>query len=218
LHELVRVLSLTLLITSFFAVESRSLKRAIGAYVAQALVMVAVIACFATRHPSLWLWVATALVTKVGLVSWMLHRAARRGEDREVAPYVGTLASAFLIAAIALIGYRLVHANAWLLAPTPLAQLEPYRTNVAVSLTLLFIGGYAVLTRRDAIKVVIGVCLIENGAHLSLVSLAYEMRETVLIGIVTDVVLAVFLLLHMVRGIEEQLGSRDTTRLKALRW
>lgn len=218
MNELVRILALTLLITSFFAVESRSLKRAIGAYMAQALVMVAVIACFAVRHPGLWPWAATALVTKFGLVSWMLRRAVRSGEDREVAPYVGTLVSVVLIAAIALIGYRMVHAYAWMLAPTPLAELEPYRTNVAVALTLLFIGGYAVLTRRDAIKVVIGVCLIENGAHLSLVSLAYEMRETVLIGIVTDVVLAVFLLLHLVHGIEQQLGSRDTSRLRALRW
>jgi hydrogenase-4 component E len=218
MNELVRTLALTLLITSFFAVESRSLRRAIGAYLLQALVMVAVIVCFAVRHPGLWPWAATALVTKVGLVSWMLHRAAQLGEDREVAPYVGTLVSAVLIAAIALVGYRLVHAYAWLLAPTPLAEQEPYRTNVAVALTLLFIGGYAVLTRRDAIKVVIGVCLIENGAHLSLVSLANEMRETVLIGIVTDVVLAVFLLLHLIHGIEVQLGSRDTTRLRALRW
>jgi len=218
MNELERTLALTLLITSFFAVESRSLRRAIGAYLLQALVMVAVIVCFAVRHPGLWPWAATALVTKVGLVSWMLHRAAQLGEDREVAPYVGTLVSAVLIAAIALVGYRLVHAYAWLLAPTPLAEQEPYRTNVAVALTLLFIGGYAVLTRRDAIKVVIGVCLIENGAHLSLVSLANEMRETVLIGIVTDVVLAVFLLLHLIHGIEVQLGSRDTTRLRALRW
>ena len=218
MNELVRTLALTLLITSFFAVESRSLRRAIGAYLLQALVMVAVIVCFAVRHPGLWPWAATALVTKVGLVSWMLHRAAQLGEDREVAPYVGTLVSAVLIAAIALVGYRLVHAYAWLLAPTPLAEQEPYRTNVAVALTLLFIGGYAVLTRRDAIKVVIGVCLIENGAHLSLVSLANGMRETVLIGIVTDVVLAVFLLLHLIHGIEVQLGSRDTTRLRALRW
>jgi hydrogenase-4 component E len=218
MNDLVRILALTLLITSFFAVESRSLKRAISAYTGQALVMVAIIVCFAIRHPGLWPWAVTALVTKVGLVTWMLHRAARLGEDREVEPYVGTLVSVVLIAAIALVGYRLVHAYAWLLAPTPLAELEPYRTNVAVALTLLFIGGYAVLTRRDAIKVVIGVCMIENGAHLSLVSLAYEMRETVLIGIVTDVVLAVFLLLHLVHGIEQQLGSRDTSRLRELRW
>ena len=216
--DLVRTLALTLLLTSFFAVESRSLKRAIGAYVLQALVMVSVIALFATRHPGLWPWAATALVTKVGLVSWMLFRAARRGDDREVAPFVGALVSAVLIAAIALAGYRLVHTHVWLFAPTPLAEQEPYRTNVAVALTLLFVGGYAVLTRRDAIKVVIGVCMIENGAHLSLVSLANEMRETVLIGIVTDVVLAVLLLLYLIHGIEQQLGSRDTARLRALRW
>lgn len=218
MNELVRTLSLTLLLTSFFAVESRSLKRAIVAYAAQALVMVSVIACFATRHENLWPWAATALVTKFGLVTWLLLRAARHGEDREVAPFVGTLASAVLIAAIALIGYRVVHTHVWLLAPTPLAEAEPYRTNVAVALTLLFVGVYAVLTRRDAIKVVIGVCLIENGAHLSLVSLANSMRETVLIGIVTDVVLAVLLLLYLIRGIEQQFGSRDTARLRALRW
>jgi hydrogenase-4 component E len=216
--DLVRTLALTLLLTSFFAVESRSLKRSIGAYVIQALVMVSVIAIFATRHPGLWPWAATALVTKVGLVSWMLFRAARHGDDREVAPFVGALVSAVLIAGIALVGYRLVHTHVWLFAPTPLAELEPYRTNVAVALTLLFVGGYAVLTRRDAIKVVIGVCMIENGAHLSLVSLANEMRETVLIGIVTDVVLAVLLLLYVIHGIEQQLGSRDTARLRSLRW
>jgi hydrogenase-4 component E len=131
---------------------------------------------------------------------------------------VGALVSAVLIAGIALVGYRLVHTHVWLFAPTPLAEQEPYRTNVAVALTLLFVGGYAVLTRRDAIKVVIGVCMIENGAHLSLVSLANEMRETVLIGIVTDVVLAVLLLLYVIHGIEQQLGSRDTARLRSLRW
>lgn len=216
--DLVRTLALTLLLTSFFAVESRSLRRSIAAYALQALVMVAVIACFATVHPRLWPWAATALVTKAGLISWMLFRAARRGDDREVAPFVGALASGVLIAVIALVGYRLVHQYVWVLAPTPLAEQEPYRTNVAVALTLLFVGGYAVLTRRDAIKVVIGVCMIENGAHLSLVSLANEMRETVLFGIVTDVVLAALLLLYVIHGIEEQLGSRDTAQLRTLRW
>jgi hydrogenase-4 component E len=216
--DLVRTLSLTLLLTSFLAVESRSLRRAILAYMGQALVMVAVIASFATVHPGLWLWAVTAFVTKFGLISWMLHRAVQTGSDREVEPYVGMGFSAALIAALALVGYQFIHSHASFLAPTPLAEQEPYRTNVAVALTLLFVGSYAVLTRRDALKVVIGVCLMENGAHLSLVSLATGMRETVLIGIVTDVVVAVFLLLHLVRGIEERLGTRDTAELRALRW
>ena len=218
MNDAMRILALTLLLTSFLAVESASVRRAIVAYMAQALVMVAVIAGFATLHPGLWLWAGTALVTKFGLISWMLFRATRIGEDREAKPYIGAFVSALLIGALALASYQFIHAHASFLAPTPLAEREPYRTNMAVALTLLFVGGYAVLTRRDAIKVVIGVCMIENGAHLSLVSLAYAMRETVLIGIVTDVVLAVFLLLHLVRGMEDQLGTRDTARLRELRW
>jgi hydrogenase-4 component E len=218
MEGLVRTLSLTLLLTSFVAVESRVLRRALAAYVAQAAVMVAIIAAFATRHPDLWLWAATAFVTKLALISWLLHRAVQTGDGHEVEPFVGPVPSAALVGVLALAVWSLVHRHVAFLAPTPLAEQEPYRTNVAVALTLLFVGLYAVLTRRDALKVVIGVCLIENGAHLSLVSLATGMRETVLIGVVTDVVLAVFLLLHLVAGLEARLGTRDTARLRELRW
>lgn len=218
MEGLIRSLSLMLILTSFVAVESRGLRRALAAYVTQATVMVALIAAFASRHPALWVWAATAFVTKLLLVSWLLRRSIRPGDEREVAPYVGTGPSAVLVALLALAVYQLVHRNAAFLAPTTLAELEPYRTNVAVSLTLLCTGVYAVLTRRDAFKIVLGVCLMENGAHLSLVSLAPGMHETVLIGIVTDVVVAVFLLLHLAGGIEARLGTRDTGRLRALRW
>ena len=217
MDSLVRALALSLLVTSFLAVESRGLRRAVAAYGAQALLMVGIIACFASWHPRLWVWAATALVTKFGLITWMLRREARAGDDREVAPRVGAWASMAVIGALALAAYSFVHTHAWALAPTPLAGQEPYRTNVAVALTLLVVGLYAVLTRRDGLKVVIGVCLIENGAHLSLVSLAPGMQETVLIGVVTDVVVAVYLLLHLVRGIADELGSRDTDALRELR-
>ena len=218
MNDLVRTLAMTLLLTSFFAVESRSIKRAIHAYMAQALVMVALIACFATRHPGLWVWAATALITKFGLISWMLRRAAAEGDDREVEPWLGTVPSGAFMALLALVSFQVIHFSAAAFMPNALGAVEPYRTNVSVALTLLFVGGYAVLTRRDALKVVIGVCMIENGAHLSLVTLANGMRETVLIGVVTDVVLAVFLLLHLTRGIESHLHTRDTTRLRELRW
>ena len=88
MQDLVRTLALTLLLTSFLTVESRGMGRALLAYMAQALVMVAVIASFATLHPRLWVWVVTAFVTKFGLISWMLHRTIRAGDPRETPPYV----------------------------------------------------------------------------------------------------------------------------------
>jgi len=213
----IRTLSLAMILTSFVAVESRSLRRALTAYMAQALVMVAVIACFATYHTPLALWAVTAFVTKFGLISWLLFRALKGGDDAEVPARTGPLVSAMIVGAVAVACYQAVHANVAFLAPTPEAQAEPFRTNVAVSLTLVAVGIYAIITRRDALKIVIGVCLIENGAHLSLVTLATRMHETVLVGIVTDVVLAVYLLLILIRGIEERLGTRDTSRLVVLR-
>ncbi len=215
MEALIRTLSLTLILTSFVVVEVRSLRRALVAYMVQALVMVAIIACFAAYHPALWIWAATAFLTKFALVSWMLSRSLQ-GADRECPPLVGPLTSGLIVAALAAASYSLLHHFATFLATTPLAQQEPFRTNVAVSLTLLFVGLYAIVTRRDAIKVVLGVCLMENGAHLSLVSLAATLRETVLIGVTTDVVVAVYLLLFLVRGIEARLGSRDTSRLVTL--
>ncbi len=217
MESVIRTLSLAMILTSFVAVEARSLRRAIVAYMGQALMMVAVIGCFATLHPPLALWAVTAFVTKFALISWLLFRALRGGEDAEVPAHPGPMLSAIIVGALAVASYQLVHQHAGFLAPTPEAQAEPFRTNVAVALTLVAVGIYAIVTRRDALKVVIGVCLIENGAHLSLVTLATRMHETVLVGIVTDVVLAVFLLLVIIRGAAERLGTRDTARLSELR-
>jgi hydrogenase-4 component E len=217
MEDLIRTLSLGMILTSFVAVESRSLRRALYAYMAQALLMVAVIAAFATYHEALAVWAATALVTKFGIVSWLLFRAVSRGDETECPPRVGPVASAVIVGVIAVMAYQLVHRNVSFLAPTPAAEVEPFRTNVAVALTLVAVGIYAIVSRRDALKVVLGVCLIENGAHLSLVTLATTMRETVLAGVATDVVVAVVLLLYLIRGIEERIGSRDTGRLTLLR-
>jgi hydrogenase-4 component E len=87
-----------------------------------------------------------------------------------------------------------------------------------VALTVFVLGLYAILSRRDAIKTVIGLCLLENAVHLSLVSLAPGLKETALIGIATEVVVTVYLLLYIIAGIREKLGTTDTFALSELHW
>lgn len=216
--ETIRVLSLALILTSFAAIELRNLRGALLAYMLQALLLVAIIFVFATIHPPLFLWGITALLTKFAIISWLLGQSIHQGEPQEYPPLIELLPSVFIIGLLALATYRLTHTYTTFLAPTKLATQEPFRTNIAVSLTVFLIGLYGILTRRDAIKVVIGLCLMENGAHLSLVSLAPGVRETVLIGIVTDVVIAVWLLVYLINGIRRQFGSTDSFRLSELRW
>jgi len=216
--DLIETLSLTLVITSVAAVEMRRLKFSIIAYLCQALLIVALLLSFASVNHALYWWAATALVTKAILTPWFLFRAIRGVDDRELKPVIGFGPSVVIVAVLMITFFRLAHGKVALLAPTGLAQLEVFRTNLAVASTVFALGLYAVLTRRDAIKTVIGLCLLENGVHLSLVSLAPGLSETALFGVATEVVVTVFLLLYVIGGVRQVFGTTDTFRLRELRW
>jgi hydrogenase-4 component E len=215
---LIETLSLTLVITSVAAVEMRRLKFSIIAYLCQALLIAGLLLSFASVNKALYWWAATALVTKAVLTPWFLFRAIRGVDDRELKPVIGFGPSAVIVALLMMSFFRLTHGKVALFAPTALGQLDVFRTNLAVASTVFALGLYAVLTRRDAIKAVIGLCLLENGVHLSLVSLAPSLPETALFGVATEVVVTVFLLLYVIGGVRQVFGSTDTFRLRELRW
>jgi hydrogenase-4 component E len=215
---LIETLSLTLVITSVAAVEMRRLKFSIVAYLCQALLIVGLLLSFASVNKALYWWAAIALLTKAVLTPWFLFRAIRGVDDRELKPVIGFVPSAVIVALLMMSFFHLTHGKVALLAPTGMAQLEVFRTNLAVASTVFALGLYAVLTRRDAIKAVIGLCLLENGVHLSLVSLAPSLPETALFGVATEVVVTVFLLLYVIGGVRQVFGSTDTFLLRELRW
>ena len=216
--SLIETLSLSMLITSVAAVEMRRLRLSAVAYLCQALLMVGLLASFAAVNPALYWWAATALLTKVVLTPWFLFRALRGADDRELKPLIGFGPSVIVAALLMLSFFHLTHSRAAWLAPSELARLEIFRTNLAVASTVFALGLYAVLARRDAVKAVIGLCLLENGVHLSLVSLAPGLPETALFGVATEVVVTVFLLLYVIGGVRQEFGSTDTFRLSELRW
>ncbi len=215
---LIETLSLTLVITSVAAVEMRRLKFSIVAYLCQALLIVGLLLSFASVNRALYWWAATALVTKAVLTPWFLFRAIRGLDDHELKPVIGFGPSALIVALLMISFFRLTHSGVALLAPSGMGQLGVFRTNLAVASTIFALGLYAVLTRRDAIKAVIGLCLLENGVHLSLVSLAPGLPETALFGVATEVVVTAFLLLYVIGGVRQAFGSTDTFRLRELRW
>jgi len=215
---LIETLSLTLVITSLAAVEMRRLKFSIVAYLCQALLIVALLLSFASVNHALYWWAATALLTKAILTPWFLLRAIRGVDDHELKPVIGFGPSVLIVALLMITFFRLAHSKVALLAPSGLAQLGVFRTNLAVASTVFALGLYAVLTRRDAVKAVIGLCLLENGVHLSLVSLAPGLSETALFGVATEVVVTVFLLLYVIGGVRQVFGTTDTFKLRELRW
>jgi hydrogenase-4 component E len=214
--DLIQTLSMVVVITSVIAVETRRLRYAAVAYSIQALLIVALLLSFAAMNPALYWWAATALVTKAILTPYFLFRHIGTKGDREVKPLIGFGPSVVVAAALMMGFYRLAHSQVGLLAPTAMAQQEVFRVNLAVAATVFALGLYCVLTRRDAVKTVIGLCLLENGVHLSLVSLAPELSETALFGVATEVVVTVFLLLYVIAGVRQESGTTDSFKLREL--
>ncbi len=215
--NLIESLSLIMVVTSVAAVEMRRLRLSAVAYLCQALLMVGLLVAFGAVNRSLYWWAGTAFVTKAILTPWFLFRSLRGIDDRELKPVIG-LGPSVIVACLLMLGFfQLTHGQSTLLAPTGMAQLEVFRTNLAVASTIFALGLYAVLTRRDAVKTVIGLCLLENAVHLSLVSLAPELSETAVFGVASEVVVTVFLLLYVIGGVRQEFGTTDTLQLRELR-
>lgn len=214
---LIQTLSLLMLLTSFAAVEARNLRHATVAYLAQALLICGLLFAYSVQNEALILWAVTALITKAILVPLFLWHATA-GAEQEAKPLIGFGPSAVLLIALVAAMYKFTHMHAGLFVDPSSPIIVVAETNLAVGFTVFVLGLYAILTRRDAIKTVIGLCLLENGVHLSLVSLAPGIKETALAGIATEVVVTVYLLLYVIGGIREKFGSTDTFKLSELHW
>ncbi len=212
-------LSLLMIVTSLLAVEWRRLPEAVYTYQVQSVLIALVFALYAhsLNNPALYYWSGTALISKGIVVPWLLRRYVVRVHSKETPPMLSILPSQVLGIIAALLAFAWAfkyHADMVLL---PDLAGEPFRMNSAVAAAVLMIGFYALLTRRDAFKIVIGLCLLENGVHMSLISLAPSIPETALIGVVTDVVVSVLMLLYIVTGIYRSAGSLDTSHIAQLR-
>ncbi|MBC7288671.1 MAG: hydrogenase 4 membrane subunit [Armatimonadetes bacterium] len=213
-------IALAMIVTSLIAAEIRALRISAFAYLIQALLLVSIFVAIAFATGSEWLmvWAFVALVTKATLIPWLLFAYIRRtGVATEAPPYIDFAPSVLLACVLMVLFYKLTHVHAEFLAPGPEIATEPYRTTLAVALTIFTLGLYAIVSRRDAIKSVIALCLLENGVHLSLVSLAPGMPEMPIIGIVTEVFVTVWLLLYVISGIQQVFGTTDTAMLRTLR-
>jgi hydrogenase-4 component E len=217
--NLVITLIVAHLIASIAAVELRNLRASTWALCVQSLFLCAIFGAFAviSRNATLHWWVLSTFVTKVIVVPWMLLYYIKKLPKSELKPIVGFAASLILLFLFLVIFYRFVHTYIEFVAPTPEALVEPARSSLAIAFTIFVLGLYVMVARRDAVKIVIGLVLLENGVHLSLVTLAPSLPETTVFGITTNVIVGAFLLLYLTERVYRQLGTVDTVELSQLK-
>lgn len=204
---------------SLLAAELRNLKWSVAAIVIQSLTLASILITFAHigHNPSLYWWGFATLGTKVFAIPYLLSLYIRRLPTAETRPWLGTIPSVGVMLVLVVVFYSFLHTHVEFIAPSLEAALEPARSNLALSLTICALGLWVLLVRRDAVKAVIGLVLLENGVHLALVTLAPTLPETTLIGIVTNVIITVWLLLYLAGRIFKVLGTTDTAVLSELK-
>jgi len=151
------------------------------------------------------------IVIKGTLIPALLHRAMRDAEiRREIEPLIGYVASLLLGAAAT--GAAVLFARVLPLAPEHVGSLL-----VPASLATVLTGFLVLCTRRKAITQVVGYLVLENGVFIMGLCLLDAMPFLVEVGVLLDLLVAVFGIGIIINHITREFSSLDTARLSALR-
>jgi hydrogenase-4 component E len=211
--NVINTLSGLLLVTSLLVIDTRKPRQSALLYSFQSLVLVMIFVSLAVMMgaPQLYLWAASAFVTKAILVPLILYRALSRADESITSlKTVSTPISVILAAAAVVVSYSVV-------SQIGLKSAAEFIPALAISVAHFFFGQLCIVTQRHIFKQILGFCLMENGSHLTLALLAYRAPELVEVGIATDAVFAVIVLVVLAGQIYQRLHTLDSAELNILK-
>lgn len=140
----------------------------------------------------------------------LLGRALRETKSsREVQPFVGFNLS--MLIGIVMLGLSLMISNR-----LPLPYPAPSDLMVAIALFTLLVGLFLIVSRKTAINQVLGYLVLENGIYVLGVGLVSEAPLVVELGILLDLLVAVFVMGLMVFHINREFNDINADRLSDL--
>lgn len=221
--HIIQNLYLSILLSLICMVVSRNFKRVVMFYVIHSFLLCYIFIWYGFNMGNrlFYIWAFSAFIFRVIIIPFApggLLYTIKGFIPRETKPIVPMGPSFIFITALMVGTWKLFHSYIDLIAPTQQAAQEPSRTNLAIAFTIFVLGIYTLLTRRDAIKTVLGLAIMENGVHLALVDLTPTINEAILLGMLSTAVITLFILLYLSRCIYLQLGVSDTVQLSELRY
>lgn len=210
---LINNLSGLLILTSLLVIETKKLRLSAIYYGLQSFVLVLIFLVLAvtTGEQQLYLWAASAFVTKVLLVPFIIYRAQKQVNEADLpAPSIKPAYSLVMVAASVIVSFVVIN-------QLDLAVASQYKPALAVSVAHFFFGELCIMTQRNLLKQVLGFCLMENGSHLTLALLAYDAPELVEIGVATDAVFGVVIMVMLAMQIYRRLHTLDAASLNTLK-
>jgi hydrogenase-4 membrane subunit HyfE len=212
-QDLVILFAAGMLVTAYLMVGQKALFTAIRLYALQSMLLGGVaIVMGLTDHR--WHLLAGAALT-IGLkgvgIPWFLMRVIDRiGIRREIEPILNVPASLLICLGLTVVGYRV---------STGLADGAEGAAHhvLGVSLSMLLMGLFLMVTRRKAVTQILALLTVENAVFLVALGATTGMPLIVELGISFDVIVAVLILGVLVHRIVDRFESMDVSRLSKLK-
>jgi len=212
-QELVILFAAGMLVTAYLMVGQRALFTAIRLYAVQSFLLGGVAVVMGLTEGR-WHIFASAVLT-IGLkglvIPWFLMRVVDRvGIHREIEPILNVPASLLICLGLTVVGYRV---------STGLADGGEGAAHhvIGVSLSMLLMGLFLMVTRRKAVTQILALLTVENAVFLVALGATTGMPLIVELGISFDVIVAVLVLGFLVRRIVDRFESMDVSRLSKLK-
>jgi hydrogenase-4 component E len=203
------------LLTAFGIVAMRQARGVLNLFIVQSLLLAASAALLGLRHHSEHLYgvALVNLISKPIIVPWLLRKTSpseiytRREIDQ-----VLNIPTALLIAlGLAILSYFLGQ-------PILNAVASEFRgPNVPIGIAGLLIGAFTLTVRREALPLLIGLLVMENGAFLAGISIARNLPMLVELAIATDGLIIVFISGVLIRAVQKHIGTTAVGELSSLK-
>ena len=153
---------------------------------------------------------STTLIRGVGIPLSIYLAIRKIAIKREVQPIIGYHASIFCGLGL-IVGATLISRQ--LHIPSALAYTLLFPTAIALPVT----GMFLLMARRNAIAMVIGYIMMENGIYLVGSIFSLRVLHTVEFGILLDVLAGVMIMAIIFRNIKQTFDDVDTALLRTLK-
>lgn len=205
-------ISVGILLTAVSVSAFRRLEACVRTYTVNSWLLASLIAIVAFMIGETHLYVAAALtlMTKGILLPIFLRRIVKQMKvTRDVEPYISNALSLTISGILVAVVYASLRAGIF---------VSGFSKNVLqISIAVILIGLFTMITRRKAITQVIGLLFMENGLFLAGFSLTLGMPIIIELGVLFDMLMGVIILGIFAVQIKRVFTSSDLDKLTVLK-
>ncbi|MCG7844323.1 MAG: hydrogenase [Methanomassiliicoccales archaeon] len=211
--DIINFLAAAILLVSLLVMASTRMGQLVRSFAIQSimLAMLAAVLAYYTGSEHIYLVAGLTLVVKGMIIPrFLMYSVDRLKVKREVEPLVGIPGSLLISGALIIVSYYVTE-------PLISSAETVTRNCLAISLSVVLIGMFMMISRRKAMTQMVGLLMMENGLFLGIISTTYGMPLLVEIGIFFDVFMAVLIMGIFAFRVNRTFETLDTTFMRRLR-